>query len=254
MRTLTAFCLWLSLFRPELAGAQSELSYQEATNQALSAYAAENWSRARVLFERAHALEPSARTLRALGLTSVRLKHYDRARHELETALLDARQALTTEQRTQVTEALRWMDETLSVLRVVVTPPEAQVRIDGEPVSDEVTLEPGKHELRVEASGYVPLDRTFACERAQHRTLEIALQRVELRPRPEDVLATPTVPATSTPAAVSDGSVLERWWFWTAVGALIVAGGTAAVFAAVDSSEAQPEPPGRLVRTLTVSY
>lgn len=249
----TFFLLLFSLSAPRVTAAQADLNYQQATAQALSAYASADYARARVLFERAHALDPSARTFRALGLTAVNLKHYDEARHDLVAALSDSRQPLGNEQRAQVSDTLRWMDSTLSVLQVVATPPEAQMLIDGVSVSNEVTLDPGKHILRVEAAGYAPLERTFACQPAQHRTLELALQRVDLQPRAADMTSSPAPSLTSATAA-TDSSVWSRWWFWTAVGLVVIAGGTAAVIAATTHSDQQPEPPGRLVRTLTVSY
>ncbi|HTU59491.1 MAG TPA: hypothetical protein VMF89_13670, partial [Polyangiales bacterium] len=50
-----------------------EASYDALVTAGLEAFEADRASEARAAFERAHALQPSARTLRVLGLTAVAL-------------------------------------------------------------------------------------------------------------------------------------------------------------------------------------
>ena len=56
------------------AAAQAE-PYQDVVREGIHEFTAGNFVEARTLFERAHALKPSARTFRGLGLISYELKH-----------------------------------------------------------------------------------------------------------------------------------------------------------------------------------
>src|SRR5215510_11512113 len=78
--------------------------FDSLIGEAVREFAAENFVEARSLFERAHALEPNARTLRALGLCAFELKQYTQAASELDAALKDLRKPLTPELTESVAE------------------------------------------------------------------------------------------------------------------------------------------------------
>src|SRR5262245_44709083 len=94
--------VWISVAGAALAQAPSD--YDALLEQAVRASAEKRFLEARELFGRAHALSPSARTLRALGIVSVALADYTSAKRELEAALSDEVLPLTAEQRQEVSE------------------------------------------------------------------------------------------------------------------------------------------------------
>jgi tetratricopeptide (TPR) repeat protein len=257
---LCAFC-WLC-GRGALAQAPAANDYETVVSEGLRAYQAGQYLAARASFEHAHALSPSARTLRALGMTAVELRRYSAAHAELEAALGDARQPLTEAQRGEVTQMLRWLESTLATLRMVVEPAGARVVVDGEPGRAPFLLEPGAHEVRVLADGYETSEQRLELAAAQERTLE-----VRLTPTPP-LVAAALAPATQLTAAKAEpgaelfeqpspardagsGSVLHRWWFWTAIGVAVVAGTTLAIVAASGSEhQVAAEPPGTKVLIL----
>ena len=211
----------------------SDSAYEQLIDRALDAFEKREFSRARALFEQAHARQPSARTLRGLGVTAVELRNYESAEDELEAALADHRRPLTSEQRLEVTELLEWMRSSLGILHLELTPPSAIARIDERRTAGRtLRLDPGEHALEVRAEGYRLHVQRFSVERGEELALRIDLQR-ELfasaeSPQPQPIPAT----APARMGGVRDGStaVWERWWFWTAVG-VVVAGGAVAAWA-----------------------
>lgn len=145
----------------------------------LEAFHAERYHDARAYFQRAHAQQPSARTLRALGMTDFALNAYTRARTELERALVHPTLPLSDEHRVEVAALLDWMIESLSAVRLEYLPAHATATVDGAPVHPgDLLLEPGEHTLRLQAPQYQPLERVFVVARFQ----EPFRLRVELDP------------------------------------------------------------------------
>jgi tetratricopeptide (TPR) repeat protein len=213
---------------PALAIAQAtpDLEYTQATDAGLKAFAEQRYSDARVQFARAHELRPSARTLRALGLTDVQLDDYTRARSELERALAHTENPLDPEQRNQVAGLLEWMRTSLGVIRLEVQPSDAAASIDGRGVSPgELVLAPGEHRLRLTAAGFAPYDSTFWLDPSPTpRPLRIALQK------------TLAAPQQARPTAVRSDA-----WLWVGGGGLVALAGGGVLFAVGQSELAAVE-------------
>src|SRR6478752_515129 len=105
LRTFALAALFAVAFTAS-AHAQGKRKYDVTVKNAVTEYAAGNWGEARVLFARAHEMEPSARTFRGLGLCDFELRRYVEAISELEAALSDKRKPLTTAQRQEIQTAL----------------------------------------------------------------------------------------------------------------------------------------------------
>src|SRR5262245_2196729 len=103
-------CLSLSL--PHTAAAQArggsseDAEYRQVVEEALAEFNRGNWEEAAALFERAHRLNPSARTLRGMGLTAYEARRYVDATRHLSEALTETRRPLTPAQREEVTQTL----------------------------------------------------------------------------------------------------------------------------------------------------
>jgi tetratricopeptide (TPR) repeat protein len=226
--------------------------YEATIDRAMLEFDAGRFVAARGLFERAHALRPSARTLRGLGVTALALKRYNAAREELNGALVDARRPLTEAQRVQVTQLLDWMQKDLARLRLELSPSHARAFVDDQPVSAGVTwLDAGEHRLIVNAEGFRPQDRTFRLFAQQ----ELALG-IELVPDPEPLAQapsralSPSAPTRSPPE--DEGAALtQRWWFWTGLAVVAVAGASVTLVL-LNQADPEHEPGGigGVVRTL----
>lgn len=88
--------------RSESAGAATDAGYVEAARRAVAAFNRGDYAGAHVAFEQAHAITPSARTLRGLGLASFELGRFEDAARELTAASGDPRHPLTDEQHREV--------------------------------------------------------------------------------------------------------------------------------------------------------
>ena len=233
---------------PKDVSPQTDADYAAALDEAVEAFDRRDYARARTLFEEAHALRANARVLRGLGLSALQLRRFTQAKQELTAALSDARQPLTQAQREGVAALLAWMETDLATLRLRLKPSNSQITLDGEPArATELVLEPGAHQLRVTSEGYEAQARELELNAGEDRTLDIALVALALAPPPPISTAVtppdarPKQPRSSMqrdPNPPQSSTVLERWWFWTAVGVLIAGG----VATAVALTAKGPEP------------
>jgi hypothetical protein len=228
--------------------------YQQLIDRGLAAYQAQRPAEARSLFAQAHALQPGARTLRALGIADLALDNFSMAKDELEAALNERAWALTDSQRKEVRDLLRWMQSNLGTLHLSFSPIHAEAKIDGRPVKEpEMLLAPEEHKLTISAPGFVPQERAFtvtidrpmrlsvSLERAPTKVAPMALQ--EFATEPAEIEAQPITHLASSPAGPTEDSGPKLWpWVGGAGAVLLVAGGTMFAFgmsdkAAVESAE-----------------
>lgn len=134
--------------------------YARTIEQAVEHFRARDFNRARELFRAAHQLQPSARTLRSVGLTDFESGRYAMAIAELEASLTEARKPLDAQQRREVQAVIAHARGFVGTLEVQITPKEATLSVDGMPVSGEsVQLDAGEHVLRASAAGYVEAEQ-----------------------------------------------------------------------------------------------
>jgi hypothetical protein len=222
--------------------------YQQLIERGLAAYNQQRPAEARAWFAKAHALQPGARTQRALGIADLALDNYSMAKDELEAALAQRVTPLTEEQRSEVKELLGWMRANLATLHLRCSPLHAEAKIDGRPVAQpEVLLAPEEHRLTVSARGFVPTERTFTITMDRPLRLEIALDRAAESPgapitsvvndaKPHPALAQATTPPEQ--ATHNDGPKL--WpWLGGAGAVLLVAGGTMFAFGVSDKAKVE---------------
>lgn len=244
--------------------------YESLIDRALAAFEAARYPEARGLFEAAHALQPSARTLRGLGMTAFQQRDYDTAQQELQAAMRSTLRPLTPVQRVEVGELLSWMETGLGSLELTVSPEHAIAEIDGrQRTPGRILLDPGEHRLHVRAQNHASQTRVFSLELGAPLALRVALQPVELA---SVAAAPPSSPTREAPrsalggaqqrsphvrdasAEPTDASVFSRWWFWTAVGVVAAAAVVGVVAIAAPSGDPEYEPGGigGVVRTLWI--
>jgi hypothetical protein len=175
--------------------------YDSYIEQALQAYDAGRFTEARTLFRRAHEVAPTARTLRTIGMCSFNLGDYVDAAVSFEAALQETRKPLTGEQRKQVAELIARSNQAIGRFAVRLTPADANLILDGRPVTltaqHELLVEPGRHELSVQARGHHTVQSGLSVEGGDRTTLEFHLALV---PDAESELPPP---GTSQPMAAN---------------------------------------------------
>lgn len=226
------------------AQGSSQNNYSRLIRDALAEYELGNWGEARVLFEKAHAIKPSARTWRALGLTSFELKHYADAIKELETALESDVKPLTSQQRESAERVLSRAQEYVAKYELSVPEGVTQVNVDGEPVdisSDgTILLDPGKHTLQIQPPGEEPMQRRVVAEVGAREQLSF-----ELEPEPSSE-AEAAAPQTAQAGGVdlttdTDPASRDRQdgllWTWFAAGTAVGLGAATLTFGLLTNSK-----------------
>jgi hypothetical protein len=202
---------------PQGQGAQESAEYTKLIDAALLEYEGHNFSEARALFARAHALAPSARTLRGLGMAEFEQRRYPEAIDYLEQALSSTVKPLDEALRRHVQDLLTRARYFVAKLHIDVTPPHAQLQLDGQPVvpnPDGLTVQAGSHLLEASARNYLTDKRQFSVQGGEEQTMRISLNAA--------------VQATET--ATASTSLVRSPWLWTGVGVVAVGLGIAAVF------------------------
>jgi len=152
--------------------------YDKLLDRAVEAFDAQDYVRARALFEQAYGLRPNARVLRGLGISALHLERFTVSKRELSEALTETRQPLTANQREGVKELLSWMQLNLGTLQLRLQPANALVTVDDEAVTDnELIVEPGAHHVIVSAEGYFSQERTVELAAGQTKSLNLALPK-----------------------------------------------------------------------------
>jgi hypothetical protein len=164
-----------------LAGERDvEREYQRAIATALSEYQLEHWDEAEALFARAHALKPSARTERGIGLAAFENRKYALAVSHLHSALVDSRRPLTARQRKEVERALAQASTFVARMTVSVEPQNAALTLDGGPLllaaDGELLLDPGEHELVASAPGHEQRSVRIEAAGGMRRAVQIRLR------------------------------------------------------------------------------
>jgi tetratricopeptide (TPR) repeat protein len=168
--------------KPASADAAESAEYKQAVDAALEEYRLQHFEEARSLFERAHAIDPNARTLRGLGMVEFERRHYVRAAELLEAALASKKKPLTDEQRKSVEELLGRTRQFISNYAVEVKPQSEalQVELDGKPVQlgadSKLALEAGEHTLRISTPDSVPHELRLDVKGGEQQTLRIQLE------------------------------------------------------------------------------
>lgn len=188
----------------------AEARYQTTVEQAVREFGLNNWAEARALFRRAHALSPSARTWRGMGMAAYELKMYVEALRELTAALVDANRSLTEEQRGQVQSLIDQSRAYVGRYHVVLEPSTARPRVDGQEAlfdpGNVLLLSLGDHELTATAEGYQNLRLPLRVEGGEDSTLQLTLVTATAAPT---ALASAAAPAPLPPPAPTDGTAVK---------------------------------------------
>lgn len=168
---------------PPSAAAAVPATYDPLIEQAVQAYEAGRYAEARSSFRQAHALYPTARTLRGIGMCSFNLGDYTDAVYQLEHALSDSRKPLSEEQQAHTRDLISKANDRVGRFRLRLTPPEAVLRVDGNAAlileGNELLVEAGQHEIEARAPGFLTARSSVKVEGGDRTTLVFHLMRDE---------------------------------------------------------------------------
>lgn len=165
----------------DAAEGKEDAAYRAAIRDALAEYDARHFEEARILFRRAHEIDPNARTLRGIGMASFELRDYVAAVHALSTALIETRKPLTLEQRAHAEGLLERSRLFIDTYTLKMTPPDARLLIDGRAPESEadgtLLLGFGTHTVEATRDGYVLRSFPISVRGGERKDLVITLER-----------------------------------------------------------------------------
>jgi hypothetical protein len=219
------------------AGAGEAQGYGDLIDLALDELQRGNWDEAEAYFRRAHALQPNARTLHGLGVTSFEGRRYVAAIDFFEAALADARKPLTERQRETARAGLSRSKTVIARLSLQLSPRDATVRVDGNPArireGGELWLDPGTHEIVFTAPGHDQVVRRLRAKSGTTTELAVALEPVGGAPVASAAPPGATAGADEDVTAGSDGPGALPW-VAVGVGGALAAGGAVMLVMGLD--------------------
>jgi len=222
----------------ELLRATGDGPYRTAISAALEAFNAKRWADAQTMFQRAHQLQPSARTLRGMGLSGFYSADYVTAARAFGEAVQHEDKPLTAAQREQVLALLDQAMARIGRVRVALTPADAQLSVDDAAVDmtsgNLLLLTAGEHALSATREGHGPLTRSVWIAPGDNLEVELSLEpetpvQPAPAPQPEPTSEPATANVATTAAAPPADEERQRIWTWVAAGAAVGLGVTGAV-------------------------
>jgi hypothetical protein len=210
---------------------QESSQYLALVDAALDEFSRGNWTEAYALFVQAHALEPSARTLRGLAACAFEARQYLRAIEFMRAALVDPRKPLSPEQRHEAERLIERARVFVARLTVAIEPSGARVELATPAQRDDqdrVLLDPGVHQITFSHPNYLTETRTVSVNPGD--TLHLSLQLVRASEH-DDSDATPQpLPSTQPARRASTTDVDLRTWAWITAAASVAFAGAGATF------------------------
>jgi tetratricopeptide (TPR) repeat protein len=204
--------------------------YTDAVNVGLAEFEDKNFAEARAQFARAHALSPSARTLRALGMVEFELKRYAESARLLSEALSSKEKPLDADKRAHVEQLLERASGYIGKLTLDIEA-DTSVTVDGVTSNlapgNELVLEVGDHTLEFQSPTRIAQKRAVTIRGGELSTL-----RVRLTPLIDPQIAgTSTKPADDRAKEQKERRAVRSPWLWTAVGIVVAGAATGAAIA-----------------------
>jgi hypothetical protein len=178
------------------AGSQNP-AYRALIEEAVREFDLGNWNEALALFQKAHAVEPNARTLRGIGFCLFENRRYVDAMRHLEQALVDTRSPLSPSQRSSTQQVLERASAFVTHVSIHLSPSDAHLLVDGKETplspSGALLLDPGEHELSASAAGYTAHALQVTLQSGQNDPIRLDLSPVV--PQPAPIASGPVAPA-----------------------------------------------------------
>ncbi|MBN1771497.1 MAG: PEGA domain-containing protein [Deltaproteobacteria bacterium] len=207
---------------PRGAAAQttdSELEARRLFEEGVGALEREDYATALVAFQRARELSSRPILVYNIGMCQRALLRFPEAIDSFRQFLVEAGRDASDEQRRQVVELIAEMEANLSQISVRVNIDGALLFLDGQQVGSTPLVQPlrvgaGSHVLEARRQGYRDARVPFDVMAGESTQVQLVLE------------ALPVTAPVGPPE--EETSVVESWWFWTILGALVVGGAVTA--------------------------
>lgn len=245
------------LVSPALAVAQDAThDAQAAFQRGIAEMDAHRYPSALEALETSYRLHPSPVALYNMALVHREMGHVQRAIESFERYLAEGAGRVQTDRVTSVRESLQQLRAQLATVTLTNTPATFTTLVDGRelvPTAGALVLDPGDHVIVVSSEGRRPWREELHLSAGQRATLAVSLDPERTTPaatpRAAPVVSAPvaTAPVATAPVTPhpredqASPSITSRWWFWTGIGAVVVAGAVAGVVIAT-SGTASPVP------------
>jgi hypothetical protein len=167
----------------------SEQQYRSHVRSALDEYGRGNYPEMFARMRQAHLMQPSARTLRGLGMAAYELKRYADAVGYLSDALNDPRRPLEGDLRARAEALLEQAKGYVGRVRIQVLPKGASLREAGQLLSPspdgDLLLAIGDHSIDVSAPNHRSRAVAIRVTEADGQVLAVDLDSLLHRPSPE---------------------------------------------------------------------
>jgi hypothetical protein len=198
-------------------------------------------------FQRALAIRETPQVLAQIGLAEQALGVWLLAEQHLQGALKGKGDPWIARNEATLRKSLAAVGEHLGGVEIWGEPASAEVIVNGKPVgtlgaSPSTRVIAGTASVLVRADGYEDLTRQLQVAgggvvRENVQLIPAPTKRASAAPppvaaapqAPPAVALTATPPSEPEPAQAESSGLTHKWWFWTAVGALVV-GGAATAF------------------------
>lgn len=239
---------------PVWAAAQADepTEYRSLVEQALSEYADKNYEEASSLFARANQLEPSARTLRGMGMAAFELRRYPESILHLEASLASSERQLDPTLRAETEALLERARGFVATVTVDVQPQSAELLVDGNRADAfrPLVLTLGEHVFELRQSGQVRERRVVRLRGGEVLGLRLSAA-LTVSEREGDRHEDARAPHDKRP-------LYKNGWLWAGVGAVVAGAVTTSVLLAtrredtttVAASGTANTPPGVMLGTL----
>ena len=212
---------------------------------AVAEYDAGHFQEARALFRQAHERQPTARTLRGIGMCSFELRDYVEATRSLGASLRETRRPLTNEQKRHAELLLARAHTFVGRFTMKIKPASASLFVDGHPAELEpdgvMLLSFGRHQLSLRCASCAPTEKEqeITVSGGEHREIELALAPAPPPPPPDlsgngtsgngtsgNAAGTLAQPGGDADTSAGQGSA-HLWFTGAAIAAALGAGGSA---------------------------
>ena len=214
-------------------------AYRRLIKEGLSEYDARHFDEARSLFQRAHELNPNARTYRGIGMASFELRDYVSAVHNLSAAIRELRKPLSVDQKKHAQDLLDRSRMFVDVYTLLVSPKNARVLIDGRvpeyDVDGTVVLGFGQHALEASAQGYAIRALPINVRGGEKKELSVSLEKLGgvSKGNPQSIQPLVPTPGLKDTSEVSSAPIFQNPgipWFLASGASLGLAIGSGAVW------------------------
>ena len=215
---------------------------------AVAEYDAGRFEEARALFRLAHDKQPTARTLRGIGMASFEMRDYVAATRALAASLRDQRRPLTAEQRKHAQALLARAETFVGQFSLKLSPANLSVFVDGRPATLEadgsLLLPLGRHELSVRCVTCSPNEKQLPVDvvGGEKKSLELTLAPATAPPATADTTggapaggSVPTLVGGQQDTAGAGGS--GHLWLVGAAGVAVLSAGASALWWSKSQSE-----------------